>query len=153
MSDRRNIWVARVAYGLVACAILAGINRGIGKWCQGGVEWFHWKNLVYEPLADATGAEKPIFGYLPGFKALLVPFVRTGPIGYFVFALLNGLSCLGIVKLIYSHFTVHDRSPLALLWLSICSAVPIWFALRNNQICRARRLPHAACVFSDQAET
>lgn len=125
-------------YFVLACAVLAGLGRAVGQWLKGKPEWSYYRQFVRQPLAEATGPDKPIFGYLPGSKALLAPFVWAEPLGYILFALLNALACVGIFFLIYRHFAAAGRSPLprglSLLWLSICSAVPIWFALQNNQL-------------------
>jgi len=122
------------AYGIIALAILAGMLRATGKWVAGKPEWMYYTRLVDQKLLDAMGPDKPIFGYLPGFKALLIPFVATEPAGFFVFLLLNALSCAGTLWLVFTHFTARRGDAVAFLWLALCSAVPVWFVLQNNQL-------------------
>jgi len=123
---------------IMACAVLAGLGRGVGKWLKNEPEWSYYRQLVYQPLAEVCGPDKPIFGYLPGIKNLLAPFVLTEPAGYVLFALFNALACIGIYLFVHRHFTDAENNPIprgtSLLWLSICSAIPSWFALQNNQL-------------------
>lgn len=123
-----------IAFGVIGLSVLAGMIRATGQWVKDRPEWLYYRELVNTNLLDAMGPESPIFGYLPGFKALLIPFVATEPFGFFAFLLLNVLSCIGILVFVRTHFGSDRRDANGLLWLAFCSAVPIWFTLQNNQL-------------------
>ena len=118
-------------------ALIAGITIAIKKWSANNPEWVFYRQFVQLPLADATGPDKQIFGYLPGAKGLLAPFVLSEPLGFFVFLMLNAASCVMIFLLIFRNFGYYEEDELGLsrmAWLSICMAAPTYFALQNNQL-------------------
>lgn len=117
--------------------LLAGAIRAINKWADGEPEWSYYRAFVYQTLEKATGPDEKLFGYLPGAKALLTPFVRLEPAGYFVFLILSVASCVGIFILLRKsiqrpHF--QSQRLKADFWLSICMAAPTYLAIQNNQI-------------------
>lgn len=144
---RNQSTVAKWAYGVMALTLIASFVRGLEKWLRDKPEWFYYRKFVELPLVEAVGPDKAIFGYLPGCKALLSPFVLTEPLGYIIFALLNVAACLGILILVHKNYTRPHQPPISLLWLALCTAVPIWFSLQNNQL-MAPALFLTLCAFS-----
>lgn len=118
----------------MAIAILAGFSSGVRKWMLDKPEWSYFSNYVVKPLDETNGPEKAMFGYFPGCRALLTGFVRTEPVGYFLFAALNAACCIGVLRMIYLHEARGRGDPARLLWLAIAAIVPVFFALQNNQI-------------------
>ena len=127
---RLNILAAVV----LAITFLAGFGSGVRKWMLDKPEWSYFSNYVVEPLEETNGPEKAMFGYFPGFRALITVFVRTEPAGYFLFAALNAACCAGVLRMIYLRESRGRDDPARLLWLAIASVVPVLFALQNNQI-------------------
>ena len=119
---------------LIVCALTVGMVMGTRKWMQHQPEWAYYENYVKKPLVETSGPQKGMFGYLPGCRAVLSVFVTTQPLGYFVFAVFNAGCCLGVVRMVYKRQVDGAGEPRAGLWLALCSAVPIVFALQNNQL-------------------
>ncbi len=121
---------------LFVSALALGIGRAAQRWRHNRSEWCYWRMFVEQPMQDVFGAEKPLFGYLPGAKALFIPFVRAGAAGFAAFATLNAASCIGVVILLARRVRIDEgeRSALALPWLLLCCSVPSYFAIQNNQV-------------------
>lgn len=122
---------------LVGGAALGAVTA-VGKWARGEPEWSYYRDLVTQPLAVATGPDEKLFGYIPGAKALLTPFVEAGAAGYFLFLALSLASVLLLYTLLRKagrpggggeRNLAHDG-----LWLSACMAGPAYLALQNNQL-------------------
>jgi hypothetical protein len=107
---------------------------GTRKWMQHQPEWSYYENFVEKPLVETSGPQKAMFGYLPGCRAVLAVFVKTQPMGYFVFAAFNAACCVGVLRMVCKRQVDSAGEPRAGLWLALCSAVPIVFALQNNQL-------------------
>ncbi|MDX2175605.1 MAG: glycosyltransferase 87 family protein [Candidatus Sumerlaeia bacterium] len=118
---------------------MAGASaEAVSKHARGRPEWSHYRDFVHDPLAVATGPDKDLFGYLPGAKALLTPFVESEPFGFALFLALNLCAVAGIF-LIGARCLLpatEDRALCAhrLWWLSVCLAVPAYFTVQNNQL-------------------
>ncbi len=125
-----------LALALFVAALALGVGRATRKWRHNRSEWCYWRMFVEQPMHEVFGAEKPLYGYLPGAKALFIPFVATGVAGFLAFAVVNAGSCVGIVMLLARRMRLGDgtRSPLAIAWLLLCCSVPSYFAIQNNQV-------------------
>ncbi|MFM7182953.1 MAG: glycosyltransferase family 87 protein [Verrucomicrobiales bacterium] len=132
LARRLNLWAAV----LLAITFLAGFGSGVRKWMQDPPkpEWSYYSNYVVKPLEETNGPEKAMFGYFPGCRAILTIFVRTEPVGYFLFAALNAACCAGVLRMIYLRESRGRDDPAGLLWLGIAAVVPVLFALQNNQL-------------------
>jgi hypothetical protein len=122
---------------LLALSLLAGAVKATDKWRNDHAEWRHWRAFVLRPMHEVFGPDKPLFGYLPGTKALFAPFVRTEPAGFVAFVLLNVLSCIGIYVLLDARIPKNGagRWPgTARLWLSLCCSAPFYLVVHNNQV-------------------
>lgn len=143
-----------VAFLPLAVALVAGAIVAVGRWNSGEPEWSYYRTLARLPLAESTGPDEKLFGYLPGARALIAPFVWTEPVGFFAFLAASVASCVGAAFVLRRARPVrsvaarpgeisasasplerllHDRL-LADLWLSCCLCAPIYFALHNNQL-------------------
>lgn len=126
-----------LALSIFALALIMGVGMAVQRYRHGGAEWRHWRAFVLEPMDEVVGPEKHLFGYFPGAKALLVPFVRTGHAGFAVFALLNVVSCIGALSLLDARIprgAGPPRCDVARPWLLLCGSVPSYLAIQNNQI-------------------
>lgn len=119
---------------VLALGLVAGFGSGIRKWILDKPDWSYFRNYALNPLAETSGPDKMMFGYLPGFRALLTPFATTGAPGFLLFAVLNAASCAAVLILIRRREKAGHAEPLAGMWLAVCSLVPVVFALQNNQI-------------------
>lgn len=124
----------RAAFAIFLLGLLAGFGSGIRKWLLDKPDWTYFRNYVENPLWETSGPDKMMFGYLPGFRAILTPFVALGAPGYLLFALLNAASCAAVLAIVWRREKAGRNEPWAALWLAICSFVPVIFALQNNQI-------------------
>ncbi len=124
-----------LAYALILLGLIAGSAIGFNQFRDGKPEWSYYRVLAEKPLAESTGPEKMLFGYLPGCRAIVMPFVKYEPIGYILFALINVGACAAIMALIRVRFTpVEKRTPATLLWLAAAFSIPAFFTLQNNQM-------------------
>lgn len=118
----------------LAIAIAAGVAGAAVKRAEGEPEWSYYRELVRLSLAESTGPDEKIFGYLPGAKALLAPFVLTEPAGYVAFLGLGVASCVGMFLLLRRRAPDGSPDPWSDAWLSLCMAGPVYLALQNNQL-------------------
>lgn len=129
--------VSFLVYFPFVLGLVAGSIGALRKWVVGKPEWCYYRMMVGETLEKATGPDEKLFGYLPGAKALLTPFVRLEPAGYYLFLLLSVVSCLGVFIVLRKSIQkpIFQRQRLkADLWLSICLAAPTYLAIQNNQL-------------------
>jgi hypothetical protein len=118
---------------LVGLGIIAGIVRAWQKAMAARPEWSYWEQLAMHPWQDVAGADKDIFGYLPGFAAVVKPFfLAPHPLGLLAFLSLNAVCSIGMVLILRRYFwPVGERiHPAMLLMTGIC----IFLALQNNQV-------------------
>lgn len=120
-----------------AIAILAGINGAHLKGTHGRPEWSYYRELTSLTLEEATGPDKMIFGYLPGIKAILSPFLLVEPAGLYLFILANTIAVISILFVLIKAQGISLSEPgheSYLAWLLVSSAVPSYFAIQNNQV-------------------
>ncbi len=118
---------------LAGLGILAGIVRAWQKAAAGRPEWSYWEQLAMHPWQHVAGADKDIFGYLPGFAALIKPFfLLAHPLGLLAFLSLNAICSIGIVFILRQHFwPVGVQIHPAIL---LMTGISIFLALQNNQV-------------------
>ena len=117
---------------LLVAGVVAGIWRGWQKATAGRPEWSFWQQLATQSWQDAAGADKDIFGYLPGFALLVKPFFLVEPLGLIVFLLLNAICGIGIIIMLRRHF-VPDGSGIHPA-LALMTAIALYLGLQNNQV-------------------
>lgn len=132
-------FVARLALmSPLLLGVAGGAWRAATKWSRVEPEWAYYRDFVFQSLAFATGPDEKLFGYLPGAKALLTPFVRTEPLGYFVFLALSVAAIFILFDLIERCFLppAPDAAGVRrrVFRLSVCLAAPSFLALQNNQL-------------------
>lgn len=124
ISDRSSL--------LLLFGIVAGILRGWQKAIAGRPEWSYWEQLATQSWQDVSGADKDIFGYLPGFALLVKPFFLVEPVGLVVFLLLNAICAVGIIIMLRRYFRPDDeRVHPALL---LMTTIALYLSLQNNQV-------------------
>jgi len=124
ISDRGNL--------LLLVGIVAGIGRAWQKAIAGRPEWSYWQQLATQSWQDTAGADKEIFGYLPGFALMVKPFFLLEPLGLVVFLVLNAMCGIGIIIVLRRHFQPDGESAHPALLLM--TAIALFLGLQNNQV-------------------
>jgi hypothetical protein len=111
----------------------AGAVYAFGKSSQGLPEWSFWEQLAGQSWGAVAGADRPIFGYMPGFAALVRPFFAVpSPIGALLFVAMNVASCFGILTLLRVEF--REGGKLVQLPLVVMTSCVFYLATQNNQV-------------------
>ncbi len=118
---------------ILILGILAGVVRGYQKAVDSRPEWNYWEHLATSSWQDVVGADQPVFGYLPGFAALVKPFfVFEQPIGLLLFLVVNAACSVGILIILRDRFwNDGDRLHPA---LALMTAITVFLGLQNNQV-------------------
>lgn len=118
---------------VLAVVIAAGALSGFQSAIQGQPEWCYWEALATQPWLEVVGPDKMLFGYLPGFAALIRPFFALSqPLGLLLFLAINAGSCWGIAIVLKRMRDEKDRPlPMALV---VMLAIPMYLSLQNNQV-------------------
>lgn len=134
---KRDIVKAVIVLLFFVCYQISGIYSAIRKGLANRAEWNYYRDLVELPLAEATGPDKMIFGYLPGAKALLTPFLMFNEAGLFAYIVFNVLSGLLIILLLYKLIPASNETAVGfkpVYWMLFCGSIPVYLVLQNNQL-------------------
>ncbi|MHC4955484.1 MAG: glycosyltransferase 87 family protein [Planctomycetota bacterium] len=110
-----------------------GAARAVQKAGRAWPEWIHWWRVARQPWQSIAGPDKEIFGYLPGFAAIMkAVFAVPPPTRAYLFATLNALFCVGILVILRAWYWRSDRR--IHLALATMTAVTLYMSVQNNQV-------------------
>lgn len=118
-------------------SLLVGSFTALNKGLSNKPDWSYYRKFINFPLIEITGTDKALFGYLPGTKGLFAPFILMGKFDLVFFVLCNIFCSILFFWLLVNKVVINYRNKSftnSLMWISICVAMPIYFAIHNNQL-------------------
>lgn len=118
-------------------SLLAGGFTAFDKGLSNKPDWSYYRKFINSPLIEITGHDKALFGYLPGTKGLFAPFILMGQFDLVFFVFFNIFFSILFFWLLVNKVVINYRNKSftnSLMWISICVAMPVYFAIHNNQL-------------------